>query len=172
MWFLMLMIQLRSGTQTARLTGASFCICKQQPEMLGVSPTIVNQMERSPFIHFKLEPLRKSSPSLAKASFFEWDAICSWMGNFWLQRDEHSSSSNRAVPTYTCCCCFWKTELDPSAELHPVQTEDMKMKSWCFMIKGIIAEHSPMQNLSAHPMVLYPSSHSASPPYPCPSLFT
>lgn len=46
------MIQLRSGTHTARLTGASFCICKQQSETLGVSPTIVNQMERFPFIHF------------------------------------------------------------------------------------------------------------------------
>lgn len=46
------MIQLRSGTHTARLAGASFCICKQQSETLGVSPTIVNQMERFPFIHF------------------------------------------------------------------------------------------------------------------------
>lgn len=60
------MIQLRSGTQAARLTGASSCICKQQPETLGGSPTVVNQMERSPFTRFKLEPLRKSSLSLLK----------------------------------------------------------------------------------------------------------
>lgn len=52
MWFLRLMIQLRSGTHAARLAGASFCICKQQSEALGGSPTIVNQMERVPFIHF------------------------------------------------------------------------------------------------------------------------
>lgn len=52
MWFLTLVIQLRRGTRTARLTGASFCICKQQSETLGVSSTIVNQMGRVPFTHF------------------------------------------------------------------------------------------------------------------------
>lgn len=149
------MIQLRSGTQTARLTGASFCICEQQPETLGVSPAIVHQMERSPFIHFKLEPLHKSAPSLAKASHCKRDAICSWRGSFWLQ-DEHSSSSNRAVPTYTCC--FWKAGIDPSAELRSVQTEGTNQNLDAPWSRGITAEHCPLQNLSAHLMVQYPIS--------------
>lgn len=162
------MIQLRSGTETARLTGASFCICEQQPETLGVSPAIVNQMERSPFIHFKLETLHKSAPSLAKASHCKRDAICSWRGGFWLQ-DEHSSSSNRAVPTYTCC--FWKAGIDPSAELHSVQTEGTKPKSWCSLIKGNNCWALPTAKLISSSNGTAPHFHSAS-PYLCPSLFT
>lgn len=127
MWFLMLMIQLRSGTQTARLSGASFCICKQQPEFLRVSPTIVNQMKRSPYIHFKLKPLSRYSPSLDKACFCtEWDAICSQIGNLWLQPDEHSSSGDKAVLP-PLASAFGRQ--DYSAELLTVKTEYVKRKS-------------------------------------------
>lgn len=61
-----------------------------------------------------------------------------------------SSSGNKVVPTYTCCGCFWKAGLDPAAEPYSVQTEAIKMKSWCSLIKGITAEHCLMQSLSAH----------------------
>lgn len=111
------MIQLRSGTYTARLAWASFCICKLQSETPGVSPTIVNQMERFPCIHFERAIIQITT----RARIWEQDAIFCWMGNFWLQRDEPSFGSSwgsaylHLLPLLLECWAWSSCRTTPSA---------------------------------------------------------
>lgn len=156
------MIQLSSGTQTAGLTAASFCTCKQQPETWEYPLQLLTKWKDPPS-SFSSSSHYANHHLLCQSSFCDWDAICSWMGNFWLPRWAQFQQQLPGL-TYTCCCC-WFGRLGLTLLQNPLQTEDRKMKSWCSFIKGIIAEHCSVQNLPAHLTVSYPSSCSASPPF-------
>lgn len=53
---------------------------------------------KDPPLSISIEPLHKSSPSPPRARIWGRDAICSWMGNFWLQKGWTQLQQHRGSP--------------------------------------------------------------------------
>lgn len=98
-----------------------------------------------------------------RARIWEQDAIFCWMGNFWLQRDEASFSSNwgsaylHLLPLLLECWARSSCRTTPSANWRHrneiVRLLDQGNNCW-----GLLNTKLP-----AHLIVTYPSSHSAFP---------